>query len=147
MGHVPRPAFNAEFAQPPLEDGTAFAPFLGGSLEDILCDQFERTVGKDNCVRFEDLTLQIPSDRPDTTTSKLKAGFIATRTARWRRFTVPAGWQSTMPKGKKRKTITRLPRNSVSRRMIKRTFLFVANRDWKNAFWKLMTMQWDVGII
>jgi hypothetical protein len=32
-------------------------------LTDILCEQFERTVGKDNCVRFEGLTLQIPSDR------------------------------------------------------------------------------------
>jgi hypothetical protein len=60
---VYRPAFNAEFAQPPLEEGTAFVPFLGGSLDDILCEYFERTVGKDNCVRFEGLTLQIPSDR------------------------------------------------------------------------------------
>jgi len=60
---VYRLAFNAEFAQPPLEDGSAFVPFLGGSLKDILCEQFERTVGKDNCVRFEGLTLQIPSDR------------------------------------------------------------------------------------
>ena len=49
--------------QPPLEDGSAFVPFLGGILKDILCEQFERTVGKDNCVRFEGLTLQIPSDR------------------------------------------------------------------------------------
>ncbi|MGZ9241568.1 MAG: ISNCY family transposase [Candidatus Binatia bacterium] len=57
------PAFNAEFAQPPREEGTAFVPFCGGSLDDILCEQFERTVGKDNCVRFEGLTLQIPSDR------------------------------------------------------------------------------------
>lgn len=49
--------------QPPREDGTAFMPFLGGSLKDILCEHFERTVGKDNCVHFEGLTLQIPSDR------------------------------------------------------------------------------------
>jgi transposase len=60
---VYRLAFNAEFTQPPLEDGTAFVPFLGGSLDGILCEQFERTVGKDNCVRFEGLTLQIPCDR------------------------------------------------------------------------------------
>jgi hypothetical protein len=60
---VYRPAFNAEFAQPPLEDGTTFVPFHRGSLDDILCEQFERTVGKDNCVRFEGLTIQIPSDR------------------------------------------------------------------------------------
>ena len=60
---VYRPAFNEEFAQPPLADGSAFVPFPGGSLTDILCEQFERTVGKDNCVRFEGLTLQIPNDR------------------------------------------------------------------------------------
>jgi transposase len=60
---VYRLEFNAEFTQPSLEDGTAFVPFLGGSLDDILCEQFERTVGKDNCVRFEGLTLQIPNDR------------------------------------------------------------------------------------
>ena len=60
---VYRPDFNGEFAQPPLEEGSAFVPFRGGSLGDILCEQFERTVGKDNCVRFEGLTLQIPSDQ------------------------------------------------------------------------------------
>jgi transposase len=60
---VYRPAFNGEFAQPPREEGSAFVTFLGGNLNDILCEQFERTVGKDNCVRFEGLTLQIPNDR------------------------------------------------------------------------------------
>jgi hypothetical protein len=57
------PAFNAEFAVPALEAGSAFVPWIGGSLEDVLCEQFERTVGNDNCVRFEGLTLQIPADR------------------------------------------------------------------------------------
>ena len=32
-------------------------------LEDILCEQSERTVSADNCVRFEGLHLQIPADR------------------------------------------------------------------------------------
>lgn len=57
------PAFNAEFAQPAMEEGTAFVPWVGGSLDDILCEQHERTVSADNCVRFERLTLQIPADR------------------------------------------------------------------------------------
>lgn len=57
------PAFNAEFAQPAMEEGSAFVPWIGGSLEDILCEQHERTVGNDNCVRFEGLSLQIPADR------------------------------------------------------------------------------------
>jgi hypothetical protein len=38
-------------------------PCLSGPLDDILCEQFERTVGHDNCVRFEGLVLQIPPDR------------------------------------------------------------------------------------
>lgn len=49
---VYRPSFNAEFVQQAQKQGSAFVPFLGGNLNDILCEQFERTVGKDNCVRF-----------------------------------------------------------------------------------------------
>jgi transposase len=57
------PAFNAEFSHPAMEKGSAFVPWVGGPLEDILCETFERTVGSDNCVRFEGLILQIPQDR------------------------------------------------------------------------------------
>ena len=32
------------------------------ALDDILCAQYERVVGKDNCVFFENLMLQIPPD-------------------------------------------------------------------------------------
>ena len=42
--------------------GTAYVPFISGSLPDILCEQHERTVGNDNCVSFQGLSLQIPSD-------------------------------------------------------------------------------------
>jgi hypothetical protein len=38
-------------------------PWIGSHLDDILCEQFERTVGNDNCVRFEGMSLQIPADR------------------------------------------------------------------------------------
>lgn len=58
-----RPAFNREFAHPAREEGSAFVPFLGANLDDHLCEQHERTVGKDNGVRFENLVLQIPADR------------------------------------------------------------------------------------
>jgi len=63
LQEVYRPAFNAEFAQPAPEDGSAFVPWIGGHLDDILCEQYERTVSADNCVRFEKLILQIPADR------------------------------------------------------------------------------------
>ena len=57
------PAFNAEFAQPAMEEGTAFVPWVGGCLDDILCEQADRTVGADKCGRCETLILQIPADR------------------------------------------------------------------------------------
>jgi transposase len=57
------PAFNAEFMQPALEEGSAFIPWGGGSLDDILCEQDERTVNADNCVSFEGMKLQIPANQ------------------------------------------------------------------------------------
>jgi len=57
------PAFNAEFMQPAMEEGSAFVPYVGRDLDEVLCEQFERTVGKDNCVSFDGLKLQIPADR------------------------------------------------------------------------------------
>jgi transposase len=58
-----RATFNAEFMQPAMEAGSAFVDWIGGPLEDILCERFERTVGNDNCVSFEGLKFQIPADR------------------------------------------------------------------------------------
>ena len=63
IDEVYRPAFNAEFTQPAIEVGSAFVPWIGGRLDDILCEQYERTVSADNCVRFDTLILQIPADR------------------------------------------------------------------------------------
>jgi len=56
------PAFNSEFAQPAMTPGSAFVPWIGGNLEDVLCQKYSRTVGRDNCVSFEGLILQIPAD-------------------------------------------------------------------------------------
>ena len=57
------PAFNAEFMQPAMEEGAVFVDYIGQALDDILCEQHERVVGKDNCVSFEGLKLQIPPDQ------------------------------------------------------------------------------------
>lgn len=54
------PAFNREFKRPAREEGSAFVPYAGPDLADILCEQHNRVVGNDNCVRFEGLVLQIP---------------------------------------------------------------------------------------
>lgn len=56
-------AFNTEFMQPATEEGSAFVPWIGGQLADILCEHHERLVGHDNCVSFAGLKLQIPADR------------------------------------------------------------------------------------
>jgi len=56
------PAFNAEFGVKPAMEAKAFVQWFGGSLDDTLCEQHERTVNKDNTVSFEGRTLQIPSD-------------------------------------------------------------------------------------
>jgi hypothetical protein len=63
LEEVYRPAFNAEFQQLAREEGTAHVPWIGGSREALLCEQYERTVGPANGVRFEGVTLQIPADR------------------------------------------------------------------------------------
>jgi transposase len=62
LSEVYRLAFNAEFKEPAREPGSAFVPVLNTSLDDILCEHYERTVGRNNCVSFERLTLQIPAD-------------------------------------------------------------------------------------
>lgn len=56
-------AFNAEFKKPALEEGSAFVPWIGVNINDVLCEHFERTVNADNCVSFERMTLQIPANR------------------------------------------------------------------------------------
>ena len=56
------PAFNNEFKQPAAVEGSAFVPWIGGELEEFLCERHERVVGHDNCVSFNNLKLQIPAD-------------------------------------------------------------------------------------
>lgn len=60
-GHY-RQAFNREFQRPAAQAGTAFIPWIGGNLDDILCERYGRTVSADNCVSFEGKSLQIPRD-------------------------------------------------------------------------------------
>lgn len=54
------PDHNARFAVPAAEPGSAFVPYLGRPLEDVLCVQEERQVGRDNCVQWNGRALQIP---------------------------------------------------------------------------------------
>ena len=54
------PAFNAQFAVPAAEPGSAFVAYLGPELTDILSIQEARQVQNDNTVRYHGLLLQIP---------------------------------------------------------------------------------------
>src|ERR1700730_12824694 len=44
------PDYNARFAVPAAAEGSAFIPYTGRALEDVLCLQETRQVGRDNCV-------------------------------------------------------------------------------------------------
>lgn len=63
------PAHNRRFAVAPSEPGSAFVPWAGGDLAEILCHQEDRIVGNDNTVVFERLRLQIEP-------SPLRAHFV-----------------------------------------------------------------------
>jgi hypothetical protein len=56
------PAYNQRFAVAAPEVGTAFIPWIGTHLAEILCVQDERVVAKDNTVRYQGTILQIPQD-------------------------------------------------------------------------------------
>lgn len=56
------PAYNRRFAVPATDPGTAFVPWVGASLADILCVQEDRVVANDNTVRYQGRHLQIPPD-------------------------------------------------------------------------------------
>lgn len=55
------PAFNEEFMHPAAQAGSGFVPLIGRNVSDILCEHYQRVVGKDNCVSFEGKKLQIPT--------------------------------------------------------------------------------------
>ena len=54
------PAYNQRFAVQATEPGTAFVPWIGAGLADVLCVQAERIVANDNTVRYQGKSLQIP---------------------------------------------------------------------------------------
>jgi hypothetical protein len=53
------PAFNAEFGRPPAQPTAAFVPVGRVDLEQILCVEQERVVGKDNVVTADHVAPQV----------------------------------------------------------------------------------------
>ena len=56
-------AYNTQFAVKAEQDGSAFVSDTAGAWREILCVQEERTVGNDNTVRWDGLSLQLPPSR------------------------------------------------------------------------------------
>ena len=57
------PDYNARFAVPAAEPGSAFVPYVGRPIDDVLCVQEDRVVSADNCVSYKRRSLQIPPQR------------------------------------------------------------------------------------
>ena len=94
------PAYNAEFKQPPPEEGSAFVSCRDlGVLDEILCERYERVVRKDNCVHFEGMILQIPADkhRCHYVKAKVKVCRYADGTLSVQHG--PGCWHNTTPRG------------------------------------------------
>jgi transposase len=60
LAEVYIPDHNRRFQVEAVEAGSAFVPWTGSDLAEILCHQEDRTVGNDNTVTFGRLALQIP---------------------------------------------------------------------------------------
>ena len=57
------PEHNARFGKEPAEPGSAFVSCTGIALDEVLCVQEDRQVGRDNCVSWSGQSLQIPEQR------------------------------------------------------------------------------------
>lgn len=65
------PRYNSEFARPAADPASAFVTAGGADLDQILCLEEERTIGKDNTVSFETVCLQVPKQPGRKTCSGL----------------------------------------------------------------------------
>ena len=59
--YVPEP--NERFGKEAAEPGSAFESCAGIALDEVLCVQDDRQVGRDNCVFWSGRSLQIPEQR------------------------------------------------------------------------------------
>ena len=56
-------AYNGQFAIGAEQEGSAFVADTTGAWREILCTQEDRTVGNDNTLKWEGLSLQLPPSR------------------------------------------------------------------------------------
>ena len=89
------PAFNVEFMVEPTEPRSALVEWGGPDLDDILCEQHERTVGNDNCVWFEEQNSRFRRTSTGAITSRPKSASTGTTTARSASSTGRGNWLCT----------------------------------------------------
>jgi len=94
------PAYNRRFAVSAAEPGTAFVPWIGTGLADMLCVQEERVVANDNTVRYHGQSLQIPPDRHRFHYVKVTVRVHAYPDGRLAVFHGPRCWARYQPDGR-----------------------------------------------
>lgn len=102
------PAFNRKFAHQAREEGSAFMPYIGPVLDNILCERYERTVQHDNCVKFENIVLQIPKDEYRCNYIKTKVWVHCHLDGTLAIFHGPRKLADYDSKGKQIKTVTKM---------------------------------------
>jgi hypothetical protein len=86
------PAFNAEFAHPPAEATSAFIPLGRVDLEQILCVEHERVVGRDNVVTADQVPLQLGKHPAGASVPGCASSCGAISTGIIPSSTAPAAW-------------------------------------------------------
>jgi hypothetical protein len=87
---------NKQFAIAAEQEGSAFVADTLAAWREILCVQEERTVGNDNTVKWQRLSLQLPPSRLRPISSGRMCGCMKIPTAHWRCTGGRTGWPTTM---------------------------------------------------
>ena len=111
-------AFNAQFAVPAAEPGSAFVAYLGPELTDILSIQEARQVQNDNTVRYHGLLLQIPNSPTAGTSSRPASASMNIPTARSLSSTAPDASDATIRRATSKPTSQAYGPPKSARRLI-----------------------------
>ncbi len=118
------PQHNERFMVRATEPGTAFIPWVGTSLAEILCVQEERVVAKDNTVRYQGTSLQIPQNPHRFHYVKVTCGCMNIQMGPWPcsmgpvSGALPRGWPADRDRGEPRRRKDPTPRSGAPRSLI-----------------------------
>ena len=97
-------AFNAQFAVPAAEPGSAFVAYLGPELTDILSIQEARQVQNDNTVRYHGCSCRSPNSPTAGTSSRPASASMNIPTARSLSSTAPDASDATISRATSKPT-------------------------------------------